>query len=223
MPDASRQRTPVELKGRVIVTPRSKAECANEPLLEEFRCEGGPAAGEVQMIVANLLSGEALAQTVALVQEESSGELLGIASVRMDGNEQIRSRSSEPWFLRRLAVNPYVNVIARDERYRNHVLRDGRTRLGTALLRAALELVEQSAPGKPLPTVWALIRRENRASQRAFREFAFYPHDRSEESQQEVFVRRAGRPLPPAPDPEAYRPLEPGRGSGQRRAGASRG
>ncbi|MGO9490002.1 MAG: hypothetical protein ACLQBB_13375 [Solirubrobacteraceae bacterium] len=192
----------------MTVTLRSKADCVGDPQLEEFRCERGPAAGEVQLIVRNLIEGEALPQTVALLREERSGDLLGIASVRLDGNAQIRAKASEPWFLRRLAPNPYVNLVARDERFRNHVLNDGRTRLGEAIVRAALEVVEQARYGRPMPTIWALVRRDNAASKRAFRAFAFYPHDRSQESQQDVFVRRAGRALPPAPDPRAYRSLQ---------------
>ena len=58
-----------------------------------------------------------------------------------------------------------------------------------------------------LPTVWALISRQNEVSKRTFSEFAFYPHDRSPENQQDVYVRRAGRRLPPAPPVEAYIPL----------------
>lgn len=199
---------PTALTGPVSVSVSTKAECVGDPQLEAFRCGHGPAGREVQLIVENLLSGEALPQTVALVKEEASGSLLGIASIRIEGNAQIRAKASAPWFVRRLSASPYVNVIARDERYRNHVLCDRRTRLGTAILRAGLEVVEHELSGRPMPTVWALIRRENLASKRAFREFAFYPHARSSENQQDVFVRRAGRQLPEPPDPGAYRPIE---------------
>jgi hypothetical protein len=65
----------------------------------------------------------------------------------------------------------------------------------------------QRRSGRALPTVWALIRRQNDVSKRTFGEFAFYPHDRSRESQQHVFVRRAGRRMPAAPPLEAYIPL----------------
>ena len=195
------------LAAPVRVTVRSKAECVGEAQLDGFRCSDGPAAREVELIVGNLLSGAAVPQTVAFVNDLASGALLGIASVRLDGNAQLRAKSSTPWFLRRLATNPYVNMIARDERYAGRVLLDGRTRLGTAILRAGLEALAAEAGAEKLPTVWALIRRENEVSKRAFGEFAFYPHDRSSENQQDVFVRRAGRRLPPAPPPDAYIPL----------------
>src|SRR5947199_5062392 len=130
---------PTKLAAPVRVTVRSKEECAGESQLEGFRCGDGPAGREVALIVGNLLSGEALPQTVAFVNDAASGALLGIASVRLDGNAQLRAKSSTPWFVRRLATNPYVNMIARDERYAGHVLCDGRTRLGTAILRAGLE------------------------------------------------------------------------------------
>ena len=191
----------------VRVTVRSKEECVGERRLAGFRCGDGPAAHEVAMIVANLLSGEAVPQTVALVSDAAGGALLGIASVRPEGNPQLRAKPSTPWFVRRLASNPYVNVIARDERYAGCMLSDGRTRLGTVILRAGLEALAAELGGARLPTVWALVRRENEISKRTFGEFAFYPHDRSQENQQDVYVRRAGRRLPPAPAPDAYIPL----------------
>jgi hypothetical protein len=192
------------LDGPVRVTLQSKAECVGDPRLEEFRCGEGPAAREIQMILENLHGGEALPQTVAMLSDDSSGALLALASIRIDGNAQIRAKATTPWFLRRLSTNPYVNLLVRDERYRNHVLCDGQTRLGTAALRAGLEVVEAELPDRAIPTVWALVRRANETSKLAFREFAFYPHARSAENQQDVFVRRAGRSLPPLADPGAY-------------------
>jgi len=194
---------PTVLAGPVHVELRSKAQCAGDSRLEEFRVGSGPAAKEVRLILENLHSGEALPQTVALLGEQG-GPLLGIASVRIDGYAQLRAKASTPWFVRRLSHNPYVNVIARDERFRNHLLCDGSTRLGSALLRAALEIVEHELRTPTTPTVWALLRRGNEASKRTFAEFAFYPHDRSAENQQDVYVRRAGRRLPPAPAEGAY-------------------
>ena len=195
---------PTVLRAPVRVELRSKAQCVGDPRIEEFQAGEGPAAREVRLILDNLHSGEALAQSVALLSEERGGALLGIASVRIDGNAQLRAKASTPWFLRRLGSNPYVNLIARDERYRNHLLCDGRTRLGTAILRAGLEVVQHETQSRSLPTIWALVRRDNAASKRTFGEFAFYPHDRSAENQQDVFVRRAGRKLPPAPAEGAY-------------------
>ncbi len=195
---------PTVLGGPVRAELRSKAQCIGDPRLEEFDPGSGPAARETRLILDNLHSGEALPQTVALLLEESSGALLGIASVRIEGNAQLRAKASTPWFVRRLSRNPYVNLIARDERYRNHVLCDGETRLGSAILRAGLEIVRHEVGDAPLPTVWALVRRDNEASKRVFGEFAFYPHDRSSENQQDVFVRRAGRRLPVPPPEGAY-------------------
>ncbi len=190
----------------MCVEQRSKAECAGDPRLADFHVDEGPAARETRIILENLHSGEALPQTVALLATED-GPLLGIASIRLDGNAQLRAKPSTPWFVRRLSRNPYVNLIARDARFRNHVLGDGETRLGTAILRAGLEVVENELPTRELPTIWALVRRENEASKRAFAEFAFYPHDRSAENEQDVFVRRAGRRLPPAPRDRSYVPF----------------
>ena len=197
---------PSVLAGPVRVVLQTKDECVDDPRLEAFEAGDGAAAREVRMILENLISGEANPQTVAMLEYEEDGALLGLASVRIDGNAQIRSKSSTPWFLRRLAGSPYVNLIARDERYRNHLLLDGRTRLGEALVRAALEVVDAEHPGRELPTVWALVQRHNLASKRAFARFAFYPHDRSEENPQDVLVRRAGRPLPAPPQAPVYRP-----------------
>ena len=204
------------MAGPVRVELRSKAQCAGDSRLEDFAVADGPAAREVRLILENLHSGEALPQTVALLSAESDGTLLGLASIRVDGNAQLRAKASTPWFLRRLSRNPYVNLIARDERYRNHLLCDGRTRLGTAVLRAGLEVVEHELRSASLPTVWALVRRGNEPSRRAFGEFAFYPHDRSDENEQDVFVRRAGRRLPPAPAEGAYVSFSRGKAAGER-------
>jgi hypothetical protein len=199
---------PSVLPGPVRVVMQRKDECVDDRRLEAFKVGDGPATREIRLILENLISGEANPQTLALLEHGDDAALIGIASVRIDGNAQLRGKSSTPWFLRRLAGSPYVNLIARDERYRNHVLRDGRTTLGEALVRAALEVVgaEQGAP--ELPTVWALVQRENLASKRAFARFAFYPHDRSGENQQDVLVRRAGRDLPAPLEAGAYRPAE---------------
>jgi hypothetical protein len=198
--------TPCVLAGPVRVLLQTKDECVEDPRLEAFKVGDGPAAKEVRMILENLISGEANPQTLAMLEHRATGALLGIASVRIDGNAQIRGRSSTPWFLRRLAGNPYVNLIARDERYRNYVLQDGRTRLGEAVVRAALEVVRAEQPDGELPTVWALVQRDNFASKRAFARFAFLPHDRSDENPQDVLVRRFGHLLTAAPDSGVYRP-----------------
>jgi hypothetical protein len=192
----------------VQVLLRTKDECVEDPDLAGFRCGDGPAANEVQMIVGNLLSGEALEQTVALLKEQDSGALLGVVSIRMDGNAQIHSKAATPWFLRRISASPYVNLLARDERFRDHLLADGRTRLSAALLRAGLEVVAAERGGGSLPSVWALVKRENLAAKRAFGQLAFHLHDRSAENPQDIFVRRAGKPLPPAPSLDAYVPAD---------------
>ena len=195
---------PTQLRAPVRVELRSKDECVGDERLPEFRAGEGPAAREARLILENLYSGEALPQTVALVLGQDGDDLLGLASVRLDGNAQLRGKASTPWFVRRLSRNPYVNMIARDERYRTRMLSDGRTRLGSAVLRAGLEAIAAELAAPELPTVWALVRRENEASKRTFGEFAFYAHDRSHENQQDVFVRRAGRKLPSPPGEDAY-------------------
>jgi hypothetical protein len=199
--------TPNRLSAPVDISLLSKEECEGDPRLGGFRCDDGPAAREVEIILENLISGEALPQAVALLTDAASGSLLGIASVRTDGNAQIRRRPSAPWFLRRMAANPYVNMVARDVRWRNTVLSDGETRLGSVLVRAALEVIEGECAVEQMPTVWALVQRKNEISKQAFGDYAFYPHARSAENSQDVYIRRAGRPLPPAPPASAYRPL----------------
>lgn len=200
---------------------RSKAECVGDSRLATFEAGDGPAAHEVQLILGNLRSGEALPQTVAMLLDGDSGALLGIASVRIEGNPELRAKASTPWFLRRLSRSPYVNLIARDERYRDHVLRDGATRLGSALLLAGLETVAAETDDGYLPTVWALVRRNNAASRRTFGAFGFYPHDRSHQNPQDVYVRRAGKRLPAPPPPSAYLPVRAA--LGERFAQARRG
>jgi hypothetical protein len=206
MSSSSQTAPPVVLAGPVRVLLQRKEDCVEDPRLEAFKVGDGPATREVRIILENLISGEANPQTLALLEHQATGTLLGLASVRIDGNAQLRRKPTTPWFLRRLAASPYVNLIARDERYRNHMLQDGRTRLGEALMRAALETVEMEQYGEDLPTIWALVQRQNLASKRVFAKYAFYPHDRSNENPQDILVRRAGRRLTAPPESGAYRP-----------------
>jgi hypothetical protein len=194
----------IRLTRPVEVIVRTKEECVGDPQLERFSVTDGPAAAECQGIITNLISGKAVPQTVAFVKEQGTGTLLGLTSVRMGGNKESRQNPFCPEWLKKLSHNPYVGLLCRDDRYRNCELLDG-TRLSTILVRAGIELV--TPVGTKPPTMFAFVKRDNRGSLKAFGHFAFHPHARSAESAQEVLVRRAGKPLPPAPDPNAFRPV----------------
>jgi len=190
-----------------------------DPLLAELVCPDGPVADTVEEKRRNLLEGNAWEQTVVYVMEEVTGRLLAVATVCLDGHPN--RRTLQPAYVRRIGGNPYVNLLVRDARLHNHVLLDGKTRLGTAALRGALEAVLRERPGRvgELPLVWGWVDRENAASLRAFATVAFRPAKKdalwqspgagllAQAKHDITVVRPAGKPLPPPPPLRAYLPL----------------
>ncbi len=223
MPETLRQPDATVLPCQVRVLVRDGAVCRADPLLARLSCTHGPVAHAVQGKIANLLAGTAWPQTVAYLLDAESGALLALVSVCLDGHPNRHTFATA--HTRRIARHPHVNILARDDRYANHVLRDGRTRLGTAALRAALEIVLRERPGPQgeLPLVWGFVDPDNRASLRAFAGAGFHPrkakpvfHDAGDGrfvpvERDLVVVRSAGKPLPAAPPADAYRPLSPHR------------
>jgi hypothetical protein len=195
----------IRLSRPVEVVVRTKEACIGNSELEGFSVrDSTAAAGECRNIIGNLYDGKAVEQTVAFVKEQGTGTLLGLTSVRMGGNKEVRSNPFVPTWLRRLAAEPYVGLLARDDRFYNTVLADGSTRLSTVLVRAGIELV--TPVGQSSPTLWAFVKRDNVGSLAAFARHAYHSHGRSRECEQEVLVRRAGKPLPPPPNSSSYRP-----------------
>jgi hypothetical protein len=200
-------RTTTRLERPVVVVVKTKAQCVEDPDLEAFAVEDGPAAEECESIRRNLLSGDAVEQTVAMLKEDGAGRLLGLVSVRFDGRANWREPFAKvPPLLKKLSRTAYINVLARDTRLEGCVLADGETRLGDALVRAGLELATFPDARTPLP-LCALALRENHRSHRAFEAQGFRVHADSWQCNQDVLVRRGGRPLLKAPPHQAYSPL----------------
>jgi hypothetical protein len=203
---ATAQLTP--LLRPVYVVVKTSDECAGDPLLASLSCHDGPVAEAIQEKFTNLLSGNAWEQTVAFVVEEETDTPLAVASVCLSGHPG--GRAFPLAYTRRISVNPYINLLARDDHHRNCALLDGTTRLGTAALRAVLEVVARENSGQ-LPLVWAFVDPQNAPSLKSFGRFAFHPREQRPlpglHKPDLVLVRPSGKPLPTPPNPVAYRPV----------------
>jgi len=211
---------PTPLSHAVHVLVKTEEECVDDPLLAELSCQDGPVAESVQGKISNLLNGNAWPQTVAYLIEEDTDTLVALATVCLDGHPN--SHTFRTAHTRRIAHHPHVNVLVRDDRFRNRVLLDGRTRMGTAALHAILEVILRERPDPQmggLPLCWAFVDPDNHASLRAFGTRGFLPRKAKPVwhnpgggrllpiERDLVVVRAAGKPLPPAPPPHCYRPV----------------
>jgi hypothetical protein len=203
--DATSTAARIHLIGPVEVVVRTKAQCRDDPDLRAFSVHDGPAAAEVQGIVSNLVSGEAVPQTVVMLKEEGSSQVLGLISVRLEGRWECMMPGAAPSFVQKLAASTYVNALARDDRFEGAVLADGKTHLGFATVLAGVELA--SVLTGTAPEMWALVKKTNGRSKRALKGVGFHRGPHSDKFEVDVFVRRAGLPLPPVPPRSAYRPL----------------
>jgi hypothetical protein len=195
---------PNTLTRPVEVVLRTNAECRENPDLESFRVPAGPSAEECRIIISNLLEEAASPQIVAFISERETGNLLALASVRLQGNLEVQLNLDNPPWLRELSRHPYVGLLVRDERYRGCVLGDGRTRLSTVALRAVVEAA--TPPDGPPPFMWAFCQRENAPSLRAFARNGFHPHTRDDGVNQYVLTRLAATRLLAPPERSVYIP-----------------
>jgi hypothetical protein len=191
----------------VVVSVKTSAECRADPDLAAFRVADGPSAPECEAIQRRLLLGEAHEQTVVMLREEGSRQILSIISIRFDGRDEWQRPFAQlPAFVRRLVHKPYVNLLARDSRFLRCLLADGRTGLGAATLRAGLELATAPNGESPLP-LWAVIEPSNERAHRAFAAAHFRVHPGSAQLEGDVVIRRRDLAIGPALAPRAYRPL----------------
>ena len=195
---------PTWLSRPVEVVFRTEAECRDDPDLEGFVVPKSPGADECESIIANLLDGKAVPQIVVFAKEQGTGALLGISSVRLGGNLEARLDGENPYWLRELSRDPYLALLARDARYPRCILCDGRTRLSTVLVRAAVERATRGAESPP--RMWAVCMRSNHPSVKAFATNAFHPDPRAEAGEKYVLTRLAGKRMLPPPGREAYIP-----------------
>ena len=138
------------LKGPALCTVVDKAQAKGLELLSRFccgHCSASESAREVNLTAQNLYDGDAVPQHAILLEDEQR-DLVGLSSVILTGDL-------------RLDPVPYLNGYGREKRLKGYMLADGKTTLGEALLRAAIELA--SGDAEP-PEIQALVREDNEQS-----------------------------------------------------------
>jgi hypothetical protein len=117
--------------------------------LKGFSCGPGtePWEGHVNRVVRRLSRGEAIPQTLVVV-EDATGALVGVCSFwPRDLLLPLRSQA--------LCAIPYINMIATERRFQGQILEDG-SRPGDALLLGVLDHI-RGMHGGVLPHVYALV------------------------------------------------------------------
>lgn len=142
--------------------------------LADFSCgkRGRQAEREVNRNVAQLFSGTETMQQLVVLLEKASGQdhygrplligLCGLARLEAQGIPGLPDK----------AGIGYVAAIGTDATYRDHVLGDGATRCGSALLMSAM-VVTRTMFGGDMPAVLAKVLPSNRGSMRMFKEHGF--------------------------------------------------
>jgi hypothetical protein len=137
--------------------------------LADFSCgkRGRQWEREVNRDVAGLFGGAEPMQQIVVVLEKAVGEdhygrplligVCGLASLQAEGIPGLPDKS-------RIG---YVGAIGTDAMYREHVLEDGVTRCGSALLMSAM-VVMRTMFGGEMPAVLAKVLPNNRGSMRLF-------------------------------------------------------
>jgi hypothetical protein len=175
------------------------------PALAALRCgevRSETAVREVEQTAARLVAGTTTMAQTAVVLEDDSGQLLGYASVHSRPPLGYEDRGPRPWIADR-----YLVAFGRDRAHRDHPLRDSRTRIGEVIVRAALDMIALEAPGRPMPSVSALVRPENEASHRVLEALGFDNLPTADTGfAQDLRWRERGLPLPPPLPPDVYVP-----------------
>jgi hypothetical protein len=157
---------------------------------------------EVEQTAARLVAGTTTMAQTAVVLEDDSGALLGYASVHSRPPLGYEDRGPRAWIADR-----YIVAFGRDRAHRDHPLRDSRTRIGEVVVRAALDMIALEAPGRPMPSVSALVRPENEASHRLLEVLGFDNLPMAATGfAQDLRWRERGVPLPPALPRDVYVP-----------------
>jgi hypothetical protein len=141
------------------------------PALASLRCgdaSSETAAREVEQTAARLVARTTTMAQTAIVVEDDSGAPLGYASVHRRPPLGYDDQGPRPWIADR-----YIVAFGRDRARRDHPLRDSSTRVGEVVVRAALDMIALEAPGRPMPSVSALVRPENESSHRVLQALGF--------------------------------------------------
>jgi len=170
------------LKGPVAVHVMTKKKAEGFQPFETFCC-GDPAEDdgdiakaieEVHDIVARLHSGDAVTQTVVILEEEGgklgSGKLVGLCGVR---RLKLFETLAGPQAVAALPPGGYINVIGTDQRYRGYKVKKGGTSPGRHLLGRALKQINKEWGGGQMPYVWAAVRQGNQPSVDIFKARGF--------------------------------------------------
>ena len=149
--------------------------------LEHF-CAGDPAVGgdighaidEVNTMVRRMFTGEAVKQTVVILEEEGgkigSGKLVGVCGVR---HLKLFETAVGTQAVAALPPGGYINVIGTDQRYRGYKIKKGGTTPGRHLLGRALKQINTEWHGGQMPYVWAAVLKGNESSNKMFRSHSF--------------------------------------------------
>ena len=142
--------------------------------LADFSCgkRGRQAEREINRTVSQLFGGTCPMQMLAVVLEKAAGAddygrqpLIGVC-----GLSRIKSQGI-PGLADGTDI-AYIPAIGTDAIYRDHVLEDGVTRCGSALLMSAM-VVTRTMFGGEMPAVLARVLPHNKGSMRLFREHGF--------------------------------------------------
>lgn len=191
------------ISGRIEATALTGEQARGDESLLSFPCGARArtsgavrAVEEVREALDQAYEGLLKRSRIVKVHEDGGG-LVGVAVVCLVGDSSPRPLTREP----------YIEAIARHDDYHGHVLADGRTSAGAVVLRAVLDAVAVEYGGRPAPELWARVLPGNATSQRIFDELGFerVPKDAFRPpTEQQVRVRRATAPPPPALSPEIY-------------------
>lgn len=133
-----------------------------DPRLKGFCC-GTSERWErfVSEVVERQYVGSAKTAPTIVAMSGPEGELIGLCGFR-----PMEISFDPPG--RRMIKPPYIQVVGLAERYRGWTLKDGRTRLGSALLVGTMRRIAVMLHGDAMPAVWALVSPENLHSHNLF-------------------------------------------------------
>lgn len=160
----------------------TKAEAEGLGPLGEFSCgdhttepdpEIAHAIEEVNTIAQRLFNGEAVEQSVVLLEQHAGsdygeGELVGFCGVR-----QLPLFAGMQGVPEGLPPGGYINVLGTHRDYRSFKTKKKGTTPGSRLLSDGLMQLKAEFGGGPAPYVWAAVRLGNQPSVDAFRKHRF--------------------------------------------------
>jgi hypothetical protein len=168
--------------------------------LSDFHCRRGAKTGhalrgviEVEKVLDNLFAGRD-APTEVVVARDDQDAPISLAVVRMDGDTEFTRE-------------PYIEAIARHDRFRRAVLRDRSTSAGGAAMRGILDMLALHYGPANLPSITARVLAGNVRSGYIFAQADFAALPRAMPGGDQIIYQRPSRvPLPPSLDPSVYVP-----------------